>query len=122
MVSISLLSDNESAQEICNINETTYYLTSFAYLAALCTSACFIDDLTLVFGVLAGVSECIIVFILPSVFYYISVRKARIEAARTGKEDEVKRGEMQAVALFFALGICYFTLSNYFNIMKLRNL
>jgi cytochrome c biogenesis protein CcdA len=79
-----------------------------------------IDDLTLIFGILAGVSECIIVFILPSVFYYIADRKVRAKEGWIGKEGKVKRGEMVAVAFFFSLGLCYFTVSNYFNIMKLK--
>jgi hypothetical protein len=51
-----------------------------------------IDDLTLIFGILAGVSECIIVFILPSVFYYIADRKVRAKEGWIGKEGKVKRG------------------------------
>ena len=38
-------------------------------MAGVCTAAIFIEDLTLVFGVIAGIAECTTVFILPAVFY-----------------------------------------------------
>ena len=35
-------------------------------------AAIFIDDLTLIFGIIAGLAECSTVFILPSIFYLIA--------------------------------------------------
>jgi len=43
-------------------------------MAVISATACVVDDLTLVFGFLSGVAECLITFILPSVFYFVSLK------------------------------------------------
>ena len=49
--------------------EWLYYLICLFYLAGVCAAAILIEDLTLVFGIIAGIAECTTVFILPAVFY-----------------------------------------------------
>ena len=49
-----------------------YYLICFTYLVIVSLSAIFIDDLTLIFGIIAGLAECTTVFILPSVLYLVA--------------------------------------------------
>ena len=51
-----------------------YLLLCFCYLAVEALAAIFIDDLTLIFGIIAGLTECTIVFILPSLIYLIACR------------------------------------------------
>lgn len=46
-----------------------YYTICFAFLGFVCFSAIVIEDLTLVFGIIAGVAECTTVFIMPSICY-----------------------------------------------------
>jgi len=58
---------------------------SFFLLGAAC-SAVVIDDLTLVFGVISGVSECLIIFILPAIFYLKADKITKEKAAKKGKE------------------------------------
>jgi amino acid permease len=49
-----------------------YLSIVFVYLALVCGAAIFIDDLTLIFGIIAGLAECSTVFILPSIFYLVA--------------------------------------------------
>ena len=49
--------------------ESLYYLICLLYLTGVCAAAILIEDLTLVFGIIAGIAECTTVFILPAVFY-----------------------------------------------------
>lgn len=51
-----------------------YLLVCFVYLVIVALSAIFIDDLTLIFGIIAGLAECTTVFILPSVLYLVACR------------------------------------------------
>jgi len=52
-----------------------YLSTCFAYLLIVALAAIFIDDLTLIFGIIAGLAECTTVFILPSIFYLVACHK-----------------------------------------------
>jgi ABC-type transport system involved in cytochrome bd biosynthesis fused ATPase/permease subunit len=51
-----------------------YLLVVVTFLLAICTVACLVNDLTLVFGIISGVSECLIVFVLPAIFYLKSCK------------------------------------------------
>ena len=111
----SLISVEEDKEEI---GDFTYYLSSILYLVAMCLSASMIEDLTLVFGVMAGVSECIIIFILPTTFFFIALGIQKSRGQLVGKE-EVSLCQKAGVAAFFFAGIIYFMLSNYYNIVKI---
>ena len=52
-----------------------YLLTCFTYLLLVALAAIFIDDLTLIFGIIAGLAECTTVFIFPSIFYLIACQR-----------------------------------------------
>ena len=56
-----------------------YYTVIFAYLIAVIFASIFIDDLTLIFGIIAGLAECTTVFILPSIFYLVACNTERKE-------------------------------------------
>ena len=58
--------------------EWLYYTVCFAFLAGVCAAAIVIEDLTLVFGIIAGIAECTTVFILPALFY---LQACKLEAA-----------------------------------------
>jgi len=49
--------------------EPLYYMVCIAYLLGVCLASIVVEDLTLVFGIIAGIAECTTVFILPSLFY-----------------------------------------------------
>ena len=49
-----------------------YLTVCFSYLLIVAMAAIFIDDLTLIFGIIAGLAECTTVFILPSIFYLVA--------------------------------------------------
>ena len=59
---------------------------TYSYLGLIVFLAIMIDDLTLVFGIIAGLAESTSVFILPSILY---LSASRIEAKRI--EDETKQ-------------------------------
>ena len=70
-------SNGPKAREI-ELPNKLYYAVCFTYLAGVSIAAIMIDDLTLIFGIIAGVAECTTVFILPSLFY---LQACRIEEA-----------------------------------------
>ena len=49
-----------------------HFLTVFIYLTMVVCAAIFVDDLTLIFGIIAGLAECSTVFIRPSIFYLVA--------------------------------------------------
>jgi hypothetical protein len=70
---LSLVSIVDEAMQI-ELSDRTQILTGVFYMVGICLTACVVDDLTLVFGFLSGVAECLITFILPSVFWFISLK------------------------------------------------
>jgi hypothetical protein len=77
-----------------------------------------ISDLTLVFGFLSGVTECLISFILPSLFWFISLR-INDSKNLTQAFKPASLCEKAMASLFFAFGFAYFVVSNYFNVVKI---
>ena len=63
-----------------------YYSVIFLFLAGNIGASILIDDLTLVFGVISGVSECLIIFILPS-FFYLRANKMAVARQLTGEKN-----------------------------------
>ena len=82
----------------------------------ICLTACVVNDLTLVFGFLSGIAECLITFILPSIFYY---KALKMEGNNKSKVGPAAWWEKTLVALFFAFGVAYFFVSNYYNVVKI---
>ena len=110
----------------------SYLTVCFSYLVSVALAAIFIDDLTLIFGIIAGLAECSTVFILPSVFYLIacySERKAHREyeekrgAGLSAKRPPSKKGGgvfvHVCVYFYMLMGVSYFAISNYFNFAKI---
>ena len=109
-----------------------YLTVIFTYLLIVALCAIFIDDLTLIFGIIAGLAECTTVFILPSIFYLIAVRQEKKKHAdyelakqegRAGKRPPSKKGGnlfvIICVYVYLSCGIFYFAISNYFNFAKI---
>lgn len=57
------------------LSRFVYLAICFGYLLLVALAAIFIDDLTLIFGIIAGLAECTTVFILPSIFYLVARRQ-----------------------------------------------
>lgn len=114
---LSVYSENET-NKVVELSERAQKLTGLAYLCMICATACAVDDLTLVFGFLSGISECLITFILPSIFYFTALKHERSQGYQK-KPPTSNFGEKLAVGLFFLVGVAYFCLSNYFNIVKI---
>ena len=110
-----------------------YFVVIFVYLTTVIFAAILIDDLTLIFGIIAGLAECTTVFILPSIFYLIASHKERKEEAeylaavqagkRLPRKPRAKKGGspliLAAVYVYLSLGVVYFCVSNYFNFAKI---
>ena len=109
-----------------------YFIVIFTYLIVVALCAIFIDDLTLIFGIIAGLAECTTVFILPSIFYIIAVgqekkKHAEYEEAkregRPAKRPPSKKGGnwfvIAMVYIYLTCGCVYFGVSNYFNFAKI---
>ena len=56
------------------VSTTTYYTCLFSYLAVIAIMSIAIDDLTFIFGFIAGVSETFLNFIFPACFAYLAAR------------------------------------------------
>ena len=110
-----------------------YLLICFSYLIVVAMAAIFIDDLTLIFGIIAGLAECATVFILPSIFYLIACnqenkkheeyRKMQAAGKITTKRPNSKKGGGLIMRLgvygYLAMGMGYFSVSNYFLLRKI---
>ena len=107
-----------------------YYVVCFTYLVVVALSAIFIDDLTLIFGIIAGLAECTTVFILPSILYLVACRQEdrRIAEAKAKQPAKLhhhrtpKAGSTfvrVCVCVYMALGLSYFCISNYFLLKKI---
>jgi len=95
-------------------------------------AAIFIDDLTLIFGIIAGLAECSTVFILPSVFYLIACYrennqwenyKSLVALGIPTKRPKTNRRTgplgIACVLAYMTAGLVYFGISNYFNFAKI---
>ena len=88
-------------------------------------SAIFIDDLTLIFGIIAGLAECTTVFILPSILYLVACHQEDKRHAVGSKalHHRKKKGGSILIRVFvcayMALGLTYFGISNYFLLGKI---
>lgn len=98
-------------KEIDVINDcdnTTYYGVCFTFLGATVGAALILEDLSLVFGMIAAFSESMLNFVLPGLFFLsalnsVGANKVCLKLAAT---------------LFTCIGLAYFVVSNYFNFVK----
>ena len=112
---------------------SVYLVCIFVYLILVACAAILIDDLTLIFGIIAGVAECTTVFILPSIFYLVACRQEDkkheeyerlVSLGQLPNKDRLrKKGGKTATRLlvyvYLIFGIVYFIISNYFNFAKM---
>ena len=104
----------------CRAPHTVLLLTTHLLVVAL--AAIFIDDLTLIFGIIAGLAECTTVFILPSIFYLVASHREAKQAEGLLAKKTLKGGSqftIFCVYLYLAAGCVYFFVSNYFNFAKM---
>ena len=111
------MSDQREAQD--KLPYWVYLLVVLAYLTVCTMGAILINDLTLIFGIIAGLAECSTVFILPSIFYL----KACKMVSSKGEQGQAGAGggwlTIVGVYVYLLFGIFYFCVSNYFNISKM---
>ena len=77
------------------------------FLAAIICAAVYIDDLTLVFGMIAAFSETMLNFVFPGTFFIIGLSKIK-------RDSPLKIGAL----LFTMVGFSYFFVSNTYNVKK----
>ena len=89
-------------------DDKTYYFVVFIFLGCIIVAALSINDLSLIFGMIAAFSESMLNFILPGMFYKAGLNSLYI--------DSIPKKMMSS--LFTFLGLAYFVISNYFNYVK----
>lgn len=96
----------EDPIDVINLCDSkTYYFVSFTFLLAIITSAIVIDDLTIVFGMIAAFSESMLNFVFPGLFFIIGAKSRK-----------------KSVIGFIGIGLIYFTVSNYYNLKKVSRI
>jgi len=89
-------------------NDKTYYSVVFIFLGCIITAALCINDLSLIFGMIAAFSESMLNFILPGLFFLSGLNFLEI--------DSFPKKMMSS--LFTFLGLAYFVISNKYNYDK----
>ena len=111
------MSDQREAQD--KLPYCVYLLAVLSYLILCTMGAILINDLTLIFGIIAGLAECSTVFILPSIFYL----KACKMVSGKGEQGQAGAGggwlTIIGAYVYLLFGIFYFCVSNYFNFSKM---
>ena len=97
------LEDEEPIDVVALSSDFTYYSVCFLFLSSIIVSAILINDLTIVFGMIAACSESLLNFVFPGLFFTIGAKKL-----------------MSSVGSFIGLGMLYFLVSNYYNLMKVN--
>ena len=111
------MSDQREAQD--KLPYCVYLLAVLSYLILCTMGAILINDLTLIFGIIAGLAECSTVFILPSIFYLKACKMV------SGKGEQGQAGAVGGwltiigAYVYLLFGIFYFCVSNYFNFSKM---
>lgn len=104
--------DDNDDNEIDVINDCdskTYYGVTFTFLFCIVSAALALDDLSLIFGMIAAFSESMLNFVLPGLFFLTGLAYVGIESIF-----------LRIIASMFTfLGLTYFVTSNYFNYIKL---
>lgn len=105
----------EMEKEVDVINDCdnkTYYGVCFCFLGAVVAAALCLDDLSLIFGMIAAFSESMLNFVLPGLFFLTGLNYVN--------SDKVL---LKLVAIVFTcIGLLYFTVSNYFNFIKFQRM
>ena len=108
------LSDNLDANTgqidvIGECNDKTYYSVVFIFLGCIIAAALSINDLSLIFGMIAAFSESMLNFILPGLFFLSGLHFLEIDSFP----------KKMISSLFTFLGLAYFVISNYYNYVKI---
>jgi hypothetical protein len=93
--------DEEPIDVVALTDDLTYYSVCFTFLLAIIISAILIDDLTVIFGMIAACSESLLNFVFPGLFFIIGAKNPK-----------------PTVIGFVGLGLIYFMVSNYYNLIK----
>lgn len=91
-------------------DDLTYNTVVLVGAVGIAYFACIIDDLSFVFGVMAAFSEALLDNILPGIIFILAVRHVKH-----------KRCCANFMAFLFAfVGLIYFILTNYWNVIKFQ--
>jgi hypothetical protein len=107
------ISDNideiiDQVDVINDCDDKTYYGVVFGFLGCIIAAALTINDLSLIFGMIAAFSESMLNFILPGLFFLNALHYLYIESFP----------KKMLSSLFVFLGLAYFVTSNYYNYKK----
>jgi len=103
---------------INDCDDETYYAVCFTFILALLVGSINIDDLTLIFGMIAAFSESTLNFIFPGMFFIIGTVFYRHTGQTRKRITMMQVIRLIPVIMFVAIGVAYFCVSNYFNFLK----
>ena len=92
-------------------DDVTFYTVNSISLVFIVTTACCVDDLSLVFGIIAGCNESMMDFVFPGVFFICGLKYANKTNLRL----------TLVVVMFIFVGVSIFVASNYFNLKKVMD-
>lgn len=108
----SFIGEETSAAKIAErMPSGIYYPQTIGLFILQLLMALLIDDITIIFGFFAAISESTINFILPGLFYLISHKLVRRRPSIAGVVGSY---------LYVGIGIGLFFFANYNNYLKLR--
>ena len=98
---------SKSIEDVVSYKLHTVVVVTLLVLLSVCSLL--VDDLRVIFGIIGAFSEAILNFILPGIFLMVT-------------EYRLKSRSIPLIILGFsiaAFGLIYFTLSNYYTVMKM---
>lgn len=98
----------------------TYYTVCFIYLAVIVFCAMIITDIRIVFGMIAGISECSFDCIFPASIALIGATTALKKGTHLNSSVTIESSSGRALtACFVVIGVSFSMSSNYMNLHKL---
>ena len=94
------------------VSNTIYYTYTIGLFTLEVICAILIDDVTLIFGFVAAITESMLNFIIPASFYLISLKLSK------NKPDKILQ---IGSYVFIFLGVSIFVALNYHNILKIKS-
>lgn len=105
---------------INDCDDQTYYAVCFSFIFALLVGSINIDDLTLIFGMIAAFSESTLNFVFPGLFFIIGTVYFRHSGRQQKRVKFLDLISLIPVVIFVSIGVAYFFVSNYFNFLKFQ--
>ena len=71
---MSIVQKCSGGHSVDDVSKPLYFAICFVFLIIICIASIIINDLTLIFGLMSGLSEVFVLFIWPALFYLLACR------------------------------------------------